>query len=150
MLWVQRKYKFSLWGDEVGNKQVINSIHFIDKYKLITGYKAPDRGGCNNSDSWLVINNPQILPPGTVYTGTYTTVFAGNEVETINASTYIKTKFARALLLAMLSSTTVSNRTFSLLPVQDFSKPWTDQIYDKYGLSPEEIKYIEDTIKPME
>lgn len=99
----------------------------------------------------LGFSKSSVSPLAPVHNGTYTTVFAGSKDETINASTYIKTKFARALLLAMLSSTTVSNRTFSLLPVQDFTKPWTDQmLYDKYGLTQEERDYIEATIKPME
>lgn len=39
----------------------------------------------------------------------------------------------------------------ALLPIQDFSKPWTDEeLYKKYGLTNEEIAFIESMIKPME
>ena len=35
--------------------------------------------------------------------------------------------------------------------MQDFSKPWTDEeLYKKYGLTQEEIDFIENMIKPME
>lgn len=35
--------------------------------------------------------------------------------------------------------------------MQDFSKPWTDaELYEKYGLTDEEIAFIESMIKPME
>ena len=41
--------------------------------------------------------------------------------------------------------------TYSFVPLQDFSKPWTDEeLYAKYGLTEEEIAFIESMIKPME
>lgn len=40
---------------------------------------------------------------------------------------------------------------FQFVPLQDFSKPWTDaELYAKYGLSDDEIAFIESMIKPME
>ena len=34
--------------------------------------------------------------------------------------------------------------------MQDFSKAWTDaELYEKYGLTDEEIAFIESMIKPM-
>ena len=42
-------------------------------------------------------------------------------------------------------------KVYQLVPVQDFSKPWTDaELYEKYGLTDEEIAFIESMIKPME
>ena len=39
---------------------------------------------------------------------------------------------------------------FQFVPLQDWSKPWTDaELYKKYNLSKEEIDYIESMIKPM-
>ena len=41
--------------------------------------------------------------------------------------------------------------SYSFVPVQDFSKPWTDaELYAKYNLTEEEIAFIESMIKPME
>ena len=40
---------------------------------------------------------------------------------------------------------------YQFVPLQDFSKPWTDEeLYAKYGLTKEEIDFIESMIKPME
>ena len=34
--------------------------------------------------------------------------------------------------------------------MQDFSHPWTDaDLFKKYDLSPDEVKYVESMIKPM-
>ena len=40
---------------------------------------------------------------------------------------------------------------YQLVPLQDFSKPWTDEeLYKKYDLTQEEVDFIESMIKPME
>ena len=40
---------------------------------------------------------------------------------------------------------------YQFVPVQDFSKPWTDaELYAKCNLTQDEIDFIESMIKPME
>ncbi len=42
-------------------------------------------------------------------------------------------------------------KVYSLVPLQDFSKPWTDEeLYAKYDLTAEEIAFIDSMIKPMD
>ena len=42
-------------------------------------------------------------------------------------------------------------KAYTCVPLQDFSKPWTDEeLYAKYGLADEEIEFIESTIKPKD
>ena len=49
------------------------------------------------------------------------------------------------------SSQDATAKTFRFVPLQDFSKPWTDsELYFKYGLTIDEIAFIETMIKPME
>lgn len=43
------------------------------------------------------------------------------------------------------------SKTYRFVPMQDFSKPWTDEeLYEKYGLDDEEVAFIDSMIKPME
>ena len=64
---------------------------------------------------------------------------------------YIRTKFFRALLFFNRGQKNASTRTFELIPLIDFSHPWTDEIlYKEYGLDEDEIAFIEDIIQPME
>jgi site-specific DNA-methyltransferase (adenine-specific) len=50
-----------------------------------------------------------------------------------------------------MTSIHLSKSTFHFVPVQDFSKPWTDEkLYAKYGLTNEEIAFIESMIRPMD
>ena len=73
---------------------------------------------------------------------------------------YIKTKFARALLGVLKITQHNSNECWRYVPAQDFSEKsdidWTKsvheidlQLYRKYGLSVEEINYIEENVKEM-
>jgi site-specific DNA-methyltransferase (adenine-specific) len=40
---------------------------------------------------------------------------------------------------------------FQFVPMQDFSETWTDdKLYKKYGLTKDEVTYIESMIRPMD
>ena len=68
-----------------------------------------------------------------------------------NLYKYLKTKFTRFLILQACSSIMVTKSSYIFVPVQDFNVEWTDaELYKKYGLTDEEINFIEATIKPME
>ena len=83
------------------------------------------------------------------------------ESEAESCLKYIKTKFAR-VMLGILKVTQDSTRNkWRFVPLQDFSsssdidwsKPVSDidsQLYSKYGLSDDEIKFIESHVKPMD
>ena len=59
--------------------------------------------------------------------------------------------FVRFLMLQAMSSIMINKDAFQFVPLQDFSKPWTDEeLYRKYKLTAEEIAFIESMIRPME
>ena len=72
-----------------------------------------------------------------------------------------KTKFLRMLVSAIKTTQHATRMVYILVPLQDFTAnsdiDWSQsissidqQLYKKYGLTQEEIDYIEKTIKPME
>lgn len=68
-----------------------------------------------------------------------------------NVMSYIATKFFRFLVLLKKNSQNAAKGVYQLVPQQDFSKPWTDEeLYSKYGLTQQEIDFIESMIKPMD
>lgn len=70
---------------------------------------------------------------------------------TNNVISYVCTKFFRFLVSLKKISQDATQRVYEFVPMQDFSKPWTDEeLYAKYGLTDEEINFIESMIKPME
>ena len=68
-----------------------------------------------------------------------------------NIITYIQTKFFRYLVSIKKKTQNGPRGVYQFAPLQDFSKPWTDEeLYAKYALTQEEIDFIESMIKPME
>ena len=63
----------------------------------------------------------------------------------------MKTKFFRLLVSASKISQETPSKVYRFVPIQDFTKPWTDaELYAKYNLTAEEVAFIEAMIKPME
>lgn len=107
-------------------------------------------GGMNYPHS--VISKPFYGEPNTVCNQSYLVVgpFKGKE-ECNNVISYYKTRFMRFLILQKKAAQHAMRGVYQLVPIQDFSKPWTDEeLYAKYGLTDEEIAFIESMIKPME
>lgn len=64
---------------------------------------------------------------------------------------YLKTKFVRFMVAQIAVSQHITKNSFSFVPVQEFNKQWNDEeLYAKYGLSEEEIAFIDTMIKPMD
>ena len=94
----------------------------------------------------------KILKPKEICTQSYLVGGTFNyQEEAENYLSYLKTCFVRFLMLQLLSTQDISAEKFRFVPLQDFSKPWTDkELYKKYNLTEEEIQFIESMIKPME
>jgi len=97
---------------------------------------------------------PEIIigEPNTISTETFLQIGTFDNKDTaMKCLEYIKTKFFRALLFYNRHSLNISRESFSLIPLQDFKEDWTDEkLYKKYGLTYDEIDFIESMIKPME
>ena len=61
------------------------------------------------------------------------------------------TKFFRFLVLLKKNTQHATKSAYSFVPTQDYSEPWTDEkLYAKYGLTADEIAFIESMIRPMD
>lgn len=125
------------------------SLHkeWIDKYKIIMP-KAAEDGVLPGK----VIGTCHIIKPETCCNGTYI-VIAPSKTEDFckNVKSYLYTKFVRFLVGMKKMTQDLKDQTFALVPLQDFTKSWTDQeLYKKYDLTVDEIAFIESMIKPME
>lgn len=144
---------FSLNGySYIEKNKVSDKSKIANKYKVIMT-KAMSGGNKPSSDGkYQVVSTIKVLKPQEICTETYLVLNSSDTVTVAeNLSNYIKTKFFRFLLLQALTSINISKEKFCFVPLQDFSKQWTDEeLYKKYDLSQEEIDFIEEMIKPME
>ena len=124
----------------------------INKYKVIITYAMSGGNKPGSEGDYQIISSLMILSPQEICTETYLVIGSfSNRKEASNMVSYVKTKFLRFLLLQSLTSIHITKGCFQFVPLQDFSKPWTDEeLYKKYGLTDEEIQFIESMIRPME
>ena len=133
----------------VSKEEVIKNAEYIDEWKVVTSRST----SVPEEDNGQVLREVQtfISEPGSVVTESYVVVASfKEEILARNCLLYLKTKFFRILCQVTIVSPDVSARTFDLVPIQDFTSPWTDKdLYSKYGLTDGEINFIESTIKSM-
>ena len=116
-------------------------------------YLTYDHAGRADKDGKRrIFSTMEVLSPKVVCIETYIVVDTfDSEIEANNLLQYLKTKFVRFLVAQVTTTQHISKANFALVPIQDFSKSWTDtELYKKYGLTDEEIAFIESMIKPME
>ncbi len=132
----------------ISRERVKQHQEWIDKIKVCVSYAYGERG----SFPYFVIGKPFIAPKGSCCTETYLVIrTAKSETEANNVISYMATKFFRFLVLLKKNTQHATKAVYGYVPLQDFSKPWTDEeLYAKYGLTDEEIAFIESMIKPMD
>jgi superfamily II DNA or RNA helicase len=150
-------------GLEEGNRRterfvearIINDLK-LDKWKVFMP-KAIGSGSFGEAMSQLIIGEPK-----TCCTYTFLQVGAFNSKdEADNCLRYLKTKLTRALLGTLKITQNNSSDVWKNVPLQDFTKKsdidWSksvseidQQLYKKYGLSDEEINFIEVKVQPMD
>ncbi len=137
----------------VSIKDVRVNSNLVSKWKVITSKTSAEHAGeADKNGQKRVLSRILVLPPNTICSETYLlmSVFE-NENNAKNMVTYMKTKFFRFLVSSILLTQNIAKDKFQFVPIQDFSKPWTDEeLYAKYGLDEAEIAFIESMIKPME
>lgn len=137
----------------VSRGDITDGIDLIDKWKVFTSKSSSEHAGQADRDGMRrVLSLSGILPPGSAVTETY--VLLGSydtETEACNCLSYATTKFFRFLVATRTSAQDLPRSAYSFVPIQDFTRPWSDKdLYAKYGLSSDEVAFIEKTIRPMD
>ena len=104
-----------------------------------------------------VLGKPFLGEPNSVCSQTYLVIGYQQtqkkltEVECENIRIYISTKFFRYLVSLKKHTQNGPRGVYQFVPMQDFSKAWTDEKLNKrYGLTKEEIEFIDKRIRPMD
>ena len=128
----------------VRRADIRKNIQDIDKIKVL----IPNSGG-SGSDK-LILSQPEFAPQKSGCSQSYLYATFESEYEAKNFISYYKTKFFRVLVSAVKITQHAFKHVYRFVPVQDFSKPWTDaELYEKYKLTDDEIAFIESMIRPM-
>jgi site-specific DNA-methyltransferase (adenine-specific) len=134
-------------------KEITAGIEMIDKWKVISSRSGHEHAGNPGKDGRRrVLSKIEILPPGTICTETYLVIGVyTEEVQARNLVAYMQTRFFRFLVSLFMYSHSITKDTYAFVPILDMGIRWTDvMLYKRYGLTSEEIAFIESKIRPME
>lgn len=136
----------------MARREVVAGENLIDKWKVFTSKSSSEHAGqFDKNGQRRVLSLSGVIPPGSVVTETYVLIGAyDTENEARNCFSYVVTRLFRFLIATRSSAQDLARSAYSFVPLQDFSQSWTDEkLYQKYGLSAEEIAYVEKLIRPM-
>lgn len=123
----------------------------IDSWKVYVGRAAP---GTGNKDTYphRIISTPFTGEPASISSETYLCIGPfDTEAETENVLSYLSCRLTRLLILLHKPSQDTTRKVYTFVPTQDWARPWTDQdLYAKYGLTDNEIHFVESIVRPME
>lgn len=139
----------------VDRTYITKNSKYIDKWKVF----VPGAGGSGNDP--YVLGKPIVAPSNSVCSQSFLFAAFDDDIQANNFKSYLLTKFFRALVSAIKISQSAPNRVYKFVPIQDFTNSsdidWSKsipaidkQLYSKYGLTQDEIDFVENRIKPME
>ncbi|WP_299366534.1 Eco57I restriction-modification methylase domain-containing protein [uncultured Porphyromonas sp.] len=159
---VQGKGQIGFYG-RLGSDRCIRYIErkYIEDHPNLEKYKVfvPESNGSGAIGE--VLSTPLIGEPLIGGTQTFLSIGAFDSRRDAEACLkYIKTKFARTMLGILKATQHNPKDTWRLVPLQDFTSgsdiDWSQsvadidrQLYKKYALTPDEIAFIEEKVRPM-
>ena len=142
-------------------RKYVNEVINLDKYKIFISMSDGAAGTIGNPVPARIVGTPLLASKGDGATMTFLSIGDfETSLEAQNCRTYILTKFARTLLSVLKVTQHLTPGKWKYVPLQDFTASsdidWSKsvheidlQLYRKYGLSVEEINFIEANVKEM-
>ena len=127
--------------------KISKNEHLIDSWKVLVvrGY------GAGETVPHQILGKPWIAPPPSVCTGSFMFFYVASESEANSLQSYFTTRFFRFLVSLRKITQHAFRSTYEWVPIQPWNRNWTDkELNKKYGLTADEIKYIESVIRPMD
>jgi len=123
------------------------NTHLIDSWKVL----LPEAYGERGAVPALVLGPSIVAPPESVCTQTYLVAGPFTSEKAANSfQSYTKTRFFRFLVSLRKITQHALRSTYSWVPQQSWKRNWADELfYEKYGITKDEIAFIESMIRPM-
>lgn len=142
-------------------KDYVNDVSNLYSYKVITAAADGAAGQIGQPIPARIMGKPMVAEPGVGYTESFISIGTFKTIKEANAlEKYVRTKFARTMLGILKVTQHITPIKWKYVPLQDFTDKsdldWSKsiheidlQLYRKYGLSVEEINFIETHVKEM-
>jgi len=135
----------------VARNSFTNGRQYVDKWKIFTGRAAP---GTGNRDTYphRIISTPFLGEPESISSETYLCIGPfDTKSEAESALSYLSCRLTRLLILLHKPSQDTTRKVYTFVPTQQWTQRWTDdELYEKYGITDDEIAFIEKVVRPLE
>lgn len=132
----------------IERSSVEKSPEFIDTWKVLIPQAGSD-GGQKLPDS--VLGQPLLAPSPSVCTQSYLFFHVSSKAAAESVESYLRTRFLRFLVSLRKITQHATRSTYTWVPQQSWDRIWTDdELYQKYGITDDEIAFIESMVRPME
>ena len=146
------KHPVKLYGSQriswVEREAIDRNAAWIDEWKVLMTRVQ----GTSAAVETMFLSRPIIAGPGEACTESY--VVAGrfaNEETARSYAQFLRTRFVRFLVSLRKATQDAAKDVYAFVPDLPLNRAWTDEkLYERYGLTPEEIAFIESTVRPME
>lgn len=131
----------------INRKDVSKSPHLIDTWKVMVPKAYGERG----TRPANVLGPSFIAAAPSVCTQTYLFFYVSSRREANSLNSYLRTRFFRFLVSLRKITQDATRSTYTWVPQQAWDRIWTDEVlYKKYGLTKDDITFIESRIRPMD
>lgn len=129
---------------------IAKNTHLIDAWKVLAPKAGPGNSGGHVLPD-MVLGKPGVAEPNSVCTQTW--IVAGplkSKKQAESVARYLQTSFVRFIVSLRKISQDAMKGVYRWVPQQDWSQDWIDEtLYKKYGITKNEIAFIESMIRPM-
>ena len=131
----------------VERTQIRTNEAWVDDWKVLVTRVQ----GTSAAVETMFLSRPILAGPGEACTETY--LVAGRfdaEGEAARYAAYLRTRFVRFFVSLRKPTQDAARGVYGFVPDVPLDRDWTDQLlYERYGLTEDEIEFIESQVKPM-
>lgn len=159
---------FKDWSEKSGEGKI--PLHLINQNKRSIGFIkrslitknagsldawkvfVPKAYGAGESTPHQILGKEIVASPPSACTQTYLTVSPfSSEQAAYSFASYYRTRLFRFLVSLRKITQDALRSTYTWVPQQTWDQTWSDEIlYKKYGITEDEVAYIESMIRPMD
>lgn len=131
-------------------KFVTRNQELVSEWKVLLPKAGPGNSGGHVLPD-MVLGRPLVAEPQSACTLTYLVVGPlPSRIACESLISYVQTRFARFLVSLRKTSQDAPRGVYTWVPQQTWDRVWTDEeLFKKYGLTDEEVSFIEKMIRPM-
>lgn len=131
----------------IERNQIPRNDAWVDEWKVLLGRAY----GAGDGFPHQIYNYPIIAEPGSACSETYLVISRfRTEKEAKRFDLYLRTRFVRFLVSLRKNTQDIYSERFQFVPELPMDRDWTDEaLFEKYGITGDEITFIESMIRPM-